>query len=70
MTKGGHIKNLVKSKPPFDVQRQYLWKFLTDLQSEGSFEVSLSNFSLFFLFSQNLARLSLGLIFHKLSSGD
>ena len=35
-----------------------------------SFEVSLSNFSLFYLFSKNLARLSLGFVFYKLSSGD
>ena len=43
MTEGGNIKNFVKSQPLFDVHRQYVQNFLTDLQAE----VSLSNFSLF-----------------------
>ena len=44
MTKGRDIVIFVKSQPPFDVHRQYLDVSLIDLQS---FEVSLSNFSLF-----------------------
>ena len=34
MTKGRNIVNFVKSEPLFDVHRQYLWKFLIDLQAE------------------------------------
>ena len=51
VTKGRNIKNLVKSQPLLDVYRQYVWTFLIDLQ------VSLSNFSLFFVFSETLAQL-------------
>ena len=63
-----NITNFVKNQPLFDVHRRYLETFLTDLQAEVSgFTVE---FSLFCLFSQNLARLSSGFIFYKLSSGD
>ena len=34
MTKGRNIKNFLKSQPLFDVHRQYVWTFLTDLQVE------------------------------------
>ena len=66
MTKGRSIKNFVKSQSLFDIHQQYVQTFLIDLQGE----VSLSNFSLFCLFSQNLARLSSVSIFCKLSSGN
>ena len=36
MTKGRSIKNFVKSKPPFDVHRQYFQTFLIDSQAEVS----------------------------------
>ena len=67
MTKGRNIKNFVKSKPPFDVHRQYLQTFLTDLQAA----VLRFRWRIFYcLFSQNLAPLSSGFIFYKLSSGS
>ena len=63
MTKGRNIKNFVKSPPLFDVH----WAVSLDVFDRftgRNFEVTLSNFSLFCLFSQNLARLS-GFIFYK-----
>ena len=36
MIKGRNNKNSVRSQPLFDVQRQYLWTFLIDLQAEVS----------------------------------
>ena len=66
VTKGGNIKNLIKSQPLFDVLRQYL-TFLIDLQAEV-LRFRCRIFSLFCLFSQNLARFSLGFIFYKLLS--
>ena len=36
VTKGRNIENFVKSQLLFDVHRQYLWRFLTDLQAEVS----------------------------------
>ena len=68
MTKGREIIIFAKSQPPFDVHRQYLDVSLTD--SQASFKVSLSNFSLFCEFLKNLARLSLVFIFEKLSAHD
>ena len=46
MTKGREIIIFVKSQPPFDVHRQYL-DVSSDRFTGQSFEVSLSNFSLF-----------------------
>ena len=43
---------------------------VSDKFTGWSFDVSLSNFSLICLFSQNLAQLSSGNIFYKLRSGD
>ena len=63
MTKGRNIKNFAKSLPRFDVHRQYLWTFLIDLPADVEFFTVC-------LFSQNLARLSSGVIFKKLSIGD
>ena len=69
MTKVRNIKNFGKSQPLFVKSQQYLWTFLVDLQAKGlSFVVEF--FSLFCLFSQYSARLSLGLIFYKLSFSD
>ena len=53
MTKERKIIIFVKSHPPFDVHRQYLDVSLTG----QNFKVSLSNFSLFCGFLENLARL-------------
>ena len=36
MTKGRNIKDYVKSQPLFDIHRQYLQKFLIDLQADVS----------------------------------
>ena len=36
VTKGRNIKDFVLSQPIFDVQQQYLYTFLTDLQAEVS----------------------------------
>ena len=55
MTKGRNIKKHVKSQPLFDVHRQYLWTFLTDLQAEVS-RFRCPIFLLFCLFSQNYHR--------------
>ena len=66
-TKGKGIIIFAKSQPPFDVHRQYVDVSLTDSHARG-FEVSLSNFSLFCEFLENLARLSLVFIFKKLSA--
>ena len=68
MRKDSNTKNFVKSQPLSDVHRQYLQTFHIDLLAE--IEASLSNFSLFCLFPQNLARLSSVSIFYKLSSDD
>ena len=67
MTKGRQIIIFAKNQPPFDVRRQYLDVFLTDSQPRVP---SLSNFSLFCGFLENLARLSLVFIFKKLSAHD
>ena len=64
MTKREEIIIFVKSQPPFDVHRQYLDVSLTDSKAR------VSNFSLFCGFLENLARLSLVLIFKKLSAHD
>ena len=64
MTKGREIIIFAKSQLPSDVHRQYLDVSLTDSQAR----VSLSNFSLLCGFLENLARLSLVLIFRKLSA--
>ena len=69
MTKGREIIIFEKSQPPFDAHRQYLDVSLTDSQASSS-KVSLSNFSLFFGFLENLPRLSLVFIFKKLSAHD
>ena len=70
MTKGRQIIIFAKSQPPFDVHRQYLDVSLTDSQPRESSKVSLSNFSLFCGFLENLARLSLVFICKKLSAHD
>ena len=69
MTKGREIIIFAKSQPPFDVHGQYLNVSITDSQTHDS-KVSLSNFSLFCGFLENLARLSLVFIFKKLSAHD
>ena len=65
MTKGREIIIFAKSQPPFDVHRRFSDRF-----TGWSFKVSLSNFSLFCGFLENLARLSLVFIFKKLSAHD
>ena len=45
MTKGRKIIMSVKNQPPLDVHRQYL--DVSGIHLQTSFEVSLSNFSLF-----------------------
>ena len=69
MTKGREIIIFAKSEQPFDVHRQYLDVSLTDSQAR-IFKVSLSNFSLFYGFLENPARLSLVFIFKQLSAHD
>ena len=50
MTKGREIIIFAKSQPPFDVHRRFSDRF-----TGWSFKVSLSNFSLFCGFLENLA---------------
>ena len=64
-----NIKNFVKGQPLSDVHRQYLKTFPIDLQAQVS-RFRFQSFSLFCLFSQNLARLSSVFIFYKLSLVD
>ena len=53
-TKGKGIIIFAKSQPPFDVHRQYVEVSLTDSHARV-LGVSLSNFSLFCEFLENLA---------------
>ena len=61
VTKGRHIKSVVKSQPLFDVHRHYLQTFLIDLQVEVS-RFRCRIFHWFACFSK-LVRLSSGLSF-------
>ena len=70
MTKGRNIYNFVNSQPLVDVRTPAVSLDVSDRFTGWRFEVSLSNVSLFFLSSQNLARLSSVFIFYKLSSVD